>query len=224
MYLGQLRKVEKRKPAKCDHCGEEIPVGEACFVVVRQAKSKKDKKYCWTVYIHTGCFLDWADRAVEKRVQYTAERKGGRPPGSQVQALAKENPELALERHKLIREQARLQRYLVAAEDDDRICSLVHRIDAIQQHLKEILGFQVKKFNRRSEESRHIVREKVARARDIERERKRAARKAPQAAEQAEDERTPEETAEIEVQIREGLERAEAYRRLGQTRREDSRE
>ena len=43
MYIGQVRKVEKRKPARCDHCKDEIPAGAACFVVIRNAKSKKGK-------------------------------------------------------------------------------------------------------------------------------------------------------------------------------------
>ncbi|GAG02314.1 unnamed protein product, partial [marine sediment metagenome] len=171
MYLGQVRRVEKRKPAKCDHCGEEISVGEPCFVVVRAAKSKKDKKYCWTIYVHLGCFSDWSGKTVEKRKAYTAERKGGRPLGSPVKDLAKSNPEQALERHKLIREQARLLRYLLVAEDDDRICDLVGKVNAIQKRLVGILGFQVKKFNRRSAESSRILNEKIAYARDIERRR-----------------------------------------------------
>lgn len=225
MYLGQVRRVEKRKPAKCDHCGEEISVGEPCFVVVRAAKSKKDKKYCWTVYVHLGCFSDWSGRTVERRKAYTAGRKGGRPPGSPVKDLAKSNPERALERHKLIREQARLLRYLLVAEDDGRIRNLVGRVDATQKHLEKILGFQVKKFNRRPAESSRILNEKIAYARDIERRKvAEERRRRPIQPRPATVEKSPEEIAEIDAQAKEILERAEAYQKSGQVWTEDSRE
>jgi len=228
MYVGQVRRVERRKPAKCGHCEGEVSIGESCFVVVRNAKSKKGKQYLWTVYIHQDCFLDWTDVEVAKRAKFVMGRKGGRPPGSQVKTLAKENPELALERHKLVREQARLQRYLVVAEGEDRICDLVNRIETIQERLKGILKFQVTKFNRRSEESRQIIKEKTRQAKNVMWARRQVIRTPQPIRPDVDlsdlDDSPEEEAAKIGARIKEIQERQEAYQKSGQVWTEDSRE
>lgn len=152
MYIGLVRKVERRKPAKCAHCENQISVGASCFVVIRSAKSKRGKGYLWTVYVHTDCFLDWADRAVEKRKEYTADRKGGRPTGSALQQFTEDWPELAAERHQCIRTRARLMRYLLASEEHEhpKLHELVQRIKELDKRIHKILPMQVKQAGRRT--------------------------------------------------------------------------
>lgn len=154
MYLGQVRRVEKRKPAECALCKEVIPSGETCFVVVKKATSKRGKGYLWTVYIHLDCFIDWSKDMQEKRAKYTAERRGGRPPGSAVQQFAEDWPELAQERHKCIRDRARLMRYIIGSDNPTKIFEWADRILILDRRIKEILPLQVEKPGRRTDKSR----------------------------------------------------------------------
>lgn len=139
MYLGQTRRVDRRKPAKCSQCEEEILAGSPCIVVVRNAKSKKGKEYLWTIYVHLDCFIPWTVAMREKRALYTAGRKGGRPLGSRVQALQARSPELAKERHQCIRTRARLMRYILASSNPTRILNWSGRVATLDRRIKEIL-------------------------------------------------------------------------------------
>jgi hypothetical protein len=220
MYIGQTRRVDRRKPAKCVYCKEEIGVGEPCIVVIRKATSKNSKKYSWTVYTHLDCFIAWTGLLKEQRAKYTANRKGGRPAGSSVQAWARENPELSQKRHKLIRERARLLRYLLATEDDERICSLTNRINDTNERLEGILKLQVP-CNHRSKKSKQLGAEKMARAEAIER-----AKGQPElpAIEEAQPDPSARTIEEIDQDLKESLARSEAYQASGQVWKESSRD
>lgn len=98
----------------------------------------------------------------EKRAQYTAERKGGRPPGGVLRQFTEDNPELAKERHQCIRTRARLMRLLLAqskglTNPSQSQWGLVMRVKELDRRIEKILPIQVKLAGRRTAEDREKI-------------------------------------------------------------------
>ena len=162
MYLGIACYVLKRKKARCRNggCGKDIEKGEPAITVIR--KGGKGRSYRW---FHPQCFLGWAEFLYERNQRFQVKnppQRSGRPAGGHVKSLFESNPELAQERHKCIRDQARFIRYLLATEDEERICKLTGKIDILRKRVSEILRFQVVQPGRRTSEDTQAVEAKLS--------------------------------------------------------------
>jgi len=165
MYLDAIILNHNRKERPCKECKRAIEPGTDNLMLM--CRGRKGGRYY--VYLHPCCVLTMLWRERERR-RVKDRKASGRPAGSGRVVLS---PELAKERHKLIRARARLIRLLVVEEDEDRICELVTQARRLKGRITEILPLQVEKPGHRSAESVRIVNEKVDRAKRTEVRRRR---------------------------------------------------
>lgn len=226
MYLGVVHVSLSRKEHECVSCKEPIKVGEWKFLVVRKFKRKDGRNGINSRYVHLDCFPHYSLFVQRRRETYLREsgRIGtGRPHGSELRELERDDPEKATERKHLLQRRSRLHKKLLVCEEYEEGKEILRGLRTIEKRIREILPLMVQGPGRRSRETAAILKEKeegwVVRLARKEKEKE----PRPFVAEPQPDpsRKTPEELEQIKKEI---FERSEAYQESGQLWTEDGRD
>jgi hypothetical protein len=177
MKIGQLhavvktmphRKAETKEGAKAKsacvagkHCPEKGKIKKGQLHAIISWSNREGKR--WYKRVHLGCLPGWIEYSYGSRLKQRGGNHGGvRPKGSG--PLAKLSEDQRAQRHRLVREQARLLRVFDETWEPDKCRDLWARIKVIRNEIKDSgVAIQDRLQGHRNLKTRERILEKVER-------------------------------------------------------------